>query len=1034
MEGNTRLLNINVGVLGHVDSGKTSLVKALSTSLSTAALDKNPQSQRRGITLDLGFSSFAMDLPEHIANEVGDQYDALQFTLVDCPGHASLIRTIIGGAQIIDMIVLVIDINKGIQTQTAECIVIGEITTDKMIVVLNKVDMIPEQDKESQIDKMIKKIRKVFSTTKFSDVEIILTSAAIGGEKVASVGAMTASAKSSKRGNSETTTAMATMGIPNLLEAIRNSISLPHRNFDGPFYYAIDHCFAIKGHGTVVTGTVLSGSVQVNTTIELPDLQVTRKVKSMQMFHKSVKSAKQGDRVGLCVTNLDPKLIERGIAVTPNSVTLLSTVICLVRKVRFFKQNCKSNSKFHVSIGHATVTATALFFGAQELEAELEKRKADLGDGSHVLGSTGQSTLNSSFNSNFPDIQFDWDADYEYQDELLGGARTVGNTVSYGQEPLQWMLLQFQTPVYCPLGSLVIASRLEVDPKDAFAGGSTTCRLAFYGPLKAALQPSTALERLRLYKWKSKECEIQRCIDVREDNMTYEAVGWKLYSKFAGIKNFLGLKLQTKEGKVVGAIHSSFGSSDKFKIRFPQGVKDLTAGSRLVLKFKRYVFDKEKGMSQRGIEFESDIKNCDSMTPTKTNEKMTATSSVSSRSGASLNSDQSKQACVSDKSTGSNEESKKPDNVQYVLDAMKQATMDEEEVEGGQCSRSSQPDEMYTLPVRNSSSGKDTHAPTNTTRRNDTPPSTNSPGGKLSPVDSIGGDSSRSSKSESLSTKPEPQASKKYSPLDLSTVGVKKSTSDKVSQMSTLSLVTRGNKVHQTAPAKSSTSTGIEKAPARERQQFRAPGLSVRVASRPAPVTSGSSTTLSYAKLASTSNDRSKVEQESQPPKLPQSKTSIQSASEAFVAAQLAAKFALKNHTGPGPDKTSPTTTIVPPLLKYTKSNIIDPQTIGHRQEQGHSSITLSTTRIGTIESLKVVPDSQSVVAIVHGAFSIEENIRQYVGSVATITTIKSHSLSGELTGPFAKMGKCKVRFDVMDGKPEEAVHVGSSVHIALSS
>ena len=93
-----RTLNINVGVLGHVDSGKTSLTKALSTVGSTAAFDKHPQSKERGITLDLGFSSFIMDLPAHLRDT---PYDRMQVTLVDCPGHASLIRTIIGGAQII---------------------------------------------------------------------------------------------------------------------------------------------------------------------------------------------------------------------------------------------------------------------------------------------------------------------------------------------------------------------------------------------------------------------------------------------------------------------------------------------------------------------------------------------------------------------------------------------------------------------------------------------------------------------------------------------------------------------------------------------------------------------------------------------------------------------------------------------------------------------------------------------------------------------------------------------------------------------
>ena len=86
------IINFNIGVLGHVDCGKTTLAKSLSTTASTAAFDKNPQSKERGITLDLGFSSFEIQPPPHVSQD-----DVMQITLVDCPGHASLIKTILGG-------------------------------------------------------------------------------------------------------------------------------------------------------------------------------------------------------------------------------------------------------------------------------------------------------------------------------------------------------------------------------------------------------------------------------------------------------------------------------------------------------------------------------------------------------------------------------------------------------------------------------------------------------------------------------------------------------------------------------------------------------------------------------------------------------------------------------------------------------------------------------------------------------------------------------------------------------------------------
>ena len=246
-------LNLNIGVMGHVDSGKTSLVKALSTTLSTASLDRAPQSQARGITLDLGFSSFRAPLPEHLEGD-GD----LQFTLVDCPGHASLIRTIIGGAQIIDAMVLVVDIIKGVQPQTAECLVIGEITTHDLIIALNKVDQISEEERPAAIEAATKKLRRQLSSSKFKDAPVVACAACVGGEKVAAVGRSELKSES--------------IGLDDLVATLRKRARVPKRDIEGPFFFAIDHCFPIRGQGTVVTGTALRGQCKVGDSVELPAL------------------------------------------------------------------------------------------------------------------------------------------------------------------------------------------------------------------------------------------------------------------------------------------------------------------------------------------------------------------------------------------------------------------------------------------------------------------------------------------------------------------------------------------------------------------------------------------------------------------------------------------------------------------------------------------------------------------------------------------------------------------------------------------
>uniref|UniRef100_A0A8C4P3X3 Eukaryotic elongation factor, selenocysteine-tRNA specific n=1 Tax=Dromaius novaehollandiae TaxID=8790 RepID=A0A8C4P3X3_DRONO len=245
-----RRLNVNVGVLGHIDSGKTALARALSTTGSTAAFDRAPQSRARGITLDLGFSCLRTALPPQLGPGPGE----LQFTLVDCPGHASLIRTIIGGAQIIDLMMLVIDVTKGMQTQSAECLVIGQIACQKMVVVLNKIDLLPESKRQSAIEKMTKKMQKTLENTKFCGCPIVAVAAKPGGPEAP---------------ESETP-----LGVSELIEVLKSQAYLPSRDPSGHFLMAVDHCFSIKGQGTVMTGTILSGSVSLGDNVEIPALKV----------------------------------------------------------------------------------------------------------------------------------------------------------------------------------------------------------------------------------------------------------------------------------------------------------------------------------------------------------------------------------------------------------------------------------------------------------------------------------------------------------------------------------------------------------------------------------------------------------------------------------------------------------------------------------------------------------------------------------------------------------------------------------------
>jgi len=556
-------MNFNVGVLGHVDSGKTSLARALSTVASTASFDKNPQSKERGITLDLGFSSFNVEAPAHLKEKNG-KLEKLQYTLVDCPGHASLIRTIIGGARIIDMMMLVVDVTKGMQTQTAECLVIGEILCDKMIVVLNKVDMLPEAKQQTAIDRMTKKILKTLENTVFAGSPVIPVSAKPGGPEAPDTGAV---------------------GVDVLIDALKSFTYIPERDASGPCIFAVDHCFSIRGQGTVMTGTMLSGTIAVNDTVEIPSMKVQKKVKSMQMFRKPIDKASQGDRLGVCVTQFDPKQLERGLICTPNTLPTILGGIVRVTRIPYFRGSIATKAKFHISVGYETVMGKATFFGCY-------------GD-----------DLN-------PKATFDFSQDYVYCDELIAANSNSLESEDVKVPTSHYAILELERPVTCAEKSFVIGSKLDTDIH------SNVCRLAFHGQLlQTFLDPKyteSVLPQVRVYKDKCKEGIVER------KNDDYSVICRGLFKKESKIDAFVGMKVTLSTGEQ-GSIEGGFGQSGKFKVRIPEGLSDAaqaalaskgkkgkgkggsdeagaaaapTESILLFVHFRRYIYDPDKRMQQ----------------------------------------------------------------------------------------------------------------------------------------------------------------------------------------------------------------------------------------------------------------------------------------------------------------------------------------------------------------------------------------------------------------------------------------------------
>jgi len=240
--------NINLGIFGHIDHGKTSLARVLTEVASTSSLDKLPESKKRGITIDIGFSSF----------KLGNYL----ITLVDAPGHADLIRAVVSAADIIDLAILIVDAKEGPKTQTGEHLLILDNFKIPTIVVLSKIDIASKED----IKKTETFVRAILNSTenlKDSKILKISTKENIGIED-----------------------------LKNTLKETLNSMDIV-RNTEDYFKMPIDHGFPIKGIGTVITGTILKGTVEVGDVLKILPLNIEVKVKSIQRFKENVNSMQE---------------------------------------------------------------------------------------------------------------------------------------------------------------------------------------------------------------------------------------------------------------------------------------------------------------------------------------------------------------------------------------------------------------------------------------------------------------------------------------------------------------------------------------------------------------------------------------------------------------------------------------------------------------------------------------------------------------------------------------------------------------------
>ena len=293
--------HVNVGTIGHVDHGKTTLTSAITKILSKVgptqyrpfeSIDNAPEEKARGLTIAIA----------HIEYETEKRH----YAHVDCPGHADYIKNMITGAAQMDGAILVVDANEGPMPQTREHILLArQVNVPYIVCFLNKIDMAED---EELIDLVETELRDLLSKYNFpgDEIPIIRGSALKAGE-----------CGCAKR------ECQWCGPIWELLDTIDEYIPVPDRPADLPFLMPIEDVFSIKGRGTVVTGRVERGTLKVGEEVEIVGIEETRRtvVTGLEMFHKTLSEALPGDAVGCLLRGIERDEVERGMVLAkPGSI------------------------------------------------------------------------------------------------------------------------------------------------------------------------------------------------------------------------------------------------------------------------------------------------------------------------------------------------------------------------------------------------------------------------------------------------------------------------------------------------------------------------------------------------------------------------------------------------------------------------------------------------------------------------------------------------------------------------------------------